>query len=176
MRILEDTIVIGLGGNVGDEQAISKRFDHARAALQELGAGLRSAQLYRTAAMVQPGAAPQADYFNTAIKVHLDDGVTHDQIYMTVREIENLLGRDRAMRGQARWAPRTIDLDVILWGTRTVRTPELEVPHPRWTERLFVVRPLIDLYDEDTIVHGHRLGTLANRLADQRVELVSARW
>jgi 2-amino-4-hydroxy-6-hydroxymethyldihydropteridine diphosphokinase len=174
VKVLENTIVIGLGGNVGGEDAITKRFDHARAALQELGAGMRSAKLYRTAAMVQAGAPPQADYLNTAVKVHLDDGVTRDQIYMTVREIEQLLGRDR--RAEAHWAPRPIDLDVILWGTREFRTPELEVPHPRWTERLFVVRPLIDLYNEDTIVHGQRLGTLEERLAGQRVELVSARW
>jgi 2-amino-4-hydroxy-6-hydroxymethyldihydropteridine diphosphokinase len=174
VKVLEDTIVIGLGGNVGGEDAITKRFHHARAALQELGAGMRSAKLYRTAAMIQPGTAAQPDYLNTAVKVHLDEGVTRDQIYMTVREIEQLLGRDR--RGQARWAPRPIDLDVILWGTREFRTPELEVPHPRWTERLFVVRPLIDLYNEDTIVHGQRLGTLEERLAGQRVDLVSERW
>jgi len=174
MKVLEDVLVIGLGGNVGDDDEITGRFDHARAALLELGAGQRSAKLYRTGAIVRPGSAPQRDYLNTAVKVHLDDGVTRDQIYMTVREIEILLGRDR--RGEARWAPRTIDLDVILWGTRSFHTPELDVPHPRWAERLFVVRPLIDLFGEDSVIHGHRLDTLAMQLADQRVELVSARW
>jgi 2-amino-4-hydroxy-6-hydroxymethyldihydropteridine diphosphokinase len=174
VKVLETVLVVGLGGNVGGDDAITGRFDHARAALLELGAGLRSAKLYRTAAVVRPGDAPQPDYLNSAVKVHLDDGVTPDQIYMTVREIEILLGRDR--RNEARWGPRTIDLDVILWGTRTFRTPELEVPHPRWAERLFVVQPLIDLFGEDAVIHGQRLDTLASRLAGQRVELVTARW
>jgi 2-amino-4-hydroxy-6-hydroxymethyldihydropteridine diphosphokinase len=174
VKVLETVLVVGLGGNVGGEDAITGRFDHARAALLELGAGQRSAKLYRTAAVVRPGDAPQPDYLNTAVKVHLDDAIGWPQIYMTVHEIEQLLGRDR--RREARWGPRTIDLDVILWGTRTYRTPELEVPHPRWAERLFVVRPLIDLFGEDAVIHGKRLDALAMQLADQRVELVTARW
>ncbi|HUS27637.1 MAG TPA: 2-amino-4-hydroxy-6-hydroxymethyldihydropteridine diphosphokinase [Kofleriaceae bacterium] len=170
----ETTLVIGLGGNIGDEDAITGRFDHARAALLELGLTSKSAKLYRTAAIGQPGAASQSDYLNTAVRIHVDEGVTGRQLYMTVREIEILLGRDR--RSETRWGPRTIDLDVILWGTRTFQTPELEVPHPRWSERLFVVRPLIDLFGEDAVIHGHRLGALEQQLAAQRVQLVSARW
>jgi len=174
MKLDEDTLVIGLGGNVGGDDAIKHRFAHAREALQELGDRVRAAGLYRTAALVQEGAAPQADYLNTAVRVRVDEGVTPQQIYMTIREMEVLLGRDR--RGESRWGPRTIDLDVILWGTRAFQTPELEIPHPRWGERLFVVRPLMDLFGEDAIIGGEKLGTLAQRLAEQRVELVSDRW
>ena len=170
----EDVLVIGLGGNVGGDDAIRKRFEHARMALEELGDRVKAAGLYRTAAIVAEGAESQADYLNTAVRLRVDDGVTPNQIYMTVREMEVMLGRDR--RGEARWAPRTIDLDVILWGTRAFHTPELEIPHPRWGERLFVVQPLIDLFGDDTVIHGEKLATLAHRLVDQRVELVSSRW
>jgi 2-amino-4-hydroxy-6-hydroxymethyldihydropteridine diphosphokinase len=174
MKLDEDTLVIGLGGNVGGDDAILKRFEHARMALQELGDRVRAAGLYRTAAIVPEDGEPQSDYLNSAVRVRVDEGVTSQQIFMTLRELEHLLGRDR--RGEARWAPRTIDLDLILWGTRAFATPELEVPHPRWGERLFVVQPLMDLFGEEAIVHGEKLGTLALRLAGQRVELVTQRW
>ena len=174
MKLDEDTLVIGLGGNVGGEEAIVKRFDHARGALLELGDKVIAAGLYRTAAIVEDGKPAQADYLNSAVRVRVDEGVTANQIFQTVMELERLLGRDR--RGEARWAPRTIDLDVILWGTRAFRTPELEIPHPRWGERKFVVQPLMDLFGEEAVIHGEKLGTLASRLVDQRVELVTNRW
>jgi 2-amino-4-hydroxy-6-hydroxymethyldihydropteridine diphosphokinase len=53
-------------------------------------------------------------------------------------EIERELGRER----RERWGPRTIDLDLLLYGDRTIQTPELTVPHPRMQERPFVMIPL----------------------------------
>jgi 2-amino-4-hydroxy-6-hydroxymethyldihydropteridine diphosphokinase len=174
VKLDEDTLVIGLGGNVGGDAEIVKRFDHARDALRALGDRVVTAGLYRTAAVLDEGRAPQDDYLNSAVRIRVDTGVTTDQIRQTVMELERLLGRDR--RGEARWAPRTIDLDVILWGTRAFRTPELEIPHPRWGQRRFVVQPLMDLFGEEAVIHGEKLGTLARRLGDQRLDLVKNRW
>ena len=162
--IAEDTVAIGFSGNVGGELAIRERFVRAREALAQLGE-TRSAPIYRTAAIgpVQPA------FLNTIVRVRVSDA-TADELLHTVREIERLLGRDRAR--EVRWGPRTIDLDLLLWGTRVIRTPELELPHPRLGERRFVIDPLIDLFGEDLHVPNiaRTLGELARGVRGQVVE------
>jgi 2-amino-4-hydroxy-6-hydroxymethyldihydropteridine diphosphokinase len=152
-------IVIGFGGNVGGDEAIIERFRRAREALSELGP-VRSAALYRTAAI---GPA-QADFLNTAVAIELD--AIPIELITTVLEIERLLGRDR--QSEARWGPRKIDLDVLVWDDRVIQTPELEVPHPRLYERRFALQPLADLIAVDPA----RLAAVA----DQQLELVSREW
>lgn len=160
-----DALVIGLGGNVGDVRAT---FVRAREALARLGP-LRSAPLYRTAAI---GPA-QAAFLNSAVHIQCADA-TPGEVIATVLELERLLGRDRAR--EARWGPRTIDLDVLLWGTRVIRTPELEVPHPRLTERRFVIEPLRDLFGNDLVIAGKSLADHARSTDSQQVDRVAATW
>lgn len=169
-EIPADALVIGLGGNVGGDAAVLARFQHAREALGQLG-GVRSAPLYRTA----PVGPVQAAFLNTAIRVRIADAVA-TEIISTVLELERLLGRAR--HAEARWGPRTIDLDVLLWGMRTLRTPELEIPHPRIFERRFVLRPLVELFGEDVMLPGatHTLGALERRVAGQAVDEIAATW
>jgi 2-amino-4-hydroxy-6-hydroxymethyldihydropteridine diphosphokinase len=143
-----EPIVIGLGGNLGSDAAIRERFDRARAALTVIGP-VRSARLYRTA----PIGPEQPAYLN----------------------IEQLLGRRRAI--EARWGPRPIDLDVLVWGQRAIRTAELEVPHPRLAERRFALLPLIDLVGDGFVIPGFgAAGELAGRVADQDCEEIAATW
>jgi 2-amino-4-hydroxy-6-hydroxymethyldihydropteridine diphosphokinase len=158
-------IAIGFGGNVGDVRA---SFVHAREALAQLG-DVRSAALYRSA----PIGPEQPAFLNTAIRLR-DSDMQPDELLATLRELERLLGRDRSH--ETRWGPRTIDLDVLLWDARVIRSPELEVPHPRFAERRFVILPLIDLFGETFAVGDATLGELAARVADQEVELVAERW
>ena len=168
--IADDALVIGLGGNVGGETAIIERFVRAREALAQLGP-IASARLYRTAAIgpVQPA------FLNTAVRVRLPDAIA-SEVIATVLEIERLLGRDR--RAEARWGPRAIDLDVLLWGTRMIRTPELEVPHPRLFERRFALAPLIDLVGEDAVLPGTKdtLGALERRVSAQSLDEIQSTW
>jgi 2-amino-4-hydroxy-6-hydroxymethyldihydropteridine diphosphokinase len=140
----------------------------ARDALAQLG-DVKSASLYRSA----PIGPEQPAYLNTAIRLR-DSDVQPDELLATLRELEHLLGRDRAR--EFRWGPRTLDLDVLLWDARVIRTPELEVPHPRLAERRFVIAPLIDLFGDDFVVGGATLRALAERVRDQDVELVAERW
>jgi len=58
-----------------------------------------------------------------------------------LQALESQFGRVR----QERWGPRTLDLDLLWWGDLTLQTPELELPHPRWAERAFVLAPLAAL-------------------------------
>jgi 2-amino-4-hydroxy-6-hydroxymethyldihydropteridine diphosphokinase len=166
----DDAVVIGFGGNVGGEAAIVERFVRAREAFAQIG-DVKSAALYRTAAIgpVQPA------FLNTAIRVRWGQAMT-SEVIDTVLEIERLLGRDR--RGEARWGPRTIDLDVLLWGPRVIRTKDLDVPHPRIAERRFALRPLIDLLDEDVVLPGtsHTLGALEQRVMGQSIEQLQLTW
>jgi len=162
-------IVIGLGGNVGTESEIIERFRRARAALGELGE-VRAAPLYRTA----PVGPRQPAFLNTAVCVRISD-VQPAELIATLLELEQLLGRDR--RGESRWGPRTIDLDVLVWGDRELHTPELDVPHPRLAERRFALEPLVALLGEDFAVPGAgTAGELLERVRAQQVELASDRW
>jgi 2-amino-4-hydroxy-6-hydroxymethyldihydropteridine diphosphokinase len=168
-----DLVVIGLGGNVGDEPAITACFRRAREAFEQI-APVRSAALYRTAAV---GPAQPA-FLNTAISVRWPDAIA-SEIMQTVLELEQLLGRDR--RGEERWGPRAIDLDVLVWGARHARwdgPPALEVPHPRLVERRFALAPLGDLLGEDVIVAGAKVGVgeLYRALTEQVVERIADRW
>lgn len=163
------TIAIGFGGNVGGEAAICGRFERAREALAQLGE-VRSAALYRSA----PVGPAQPEFLNTAIRLRADDA-TPAELMATLRELEQLLGRDRAR--EVRWGPRTIDLDVLLWGERALRTDELTVPHPRLAERRFAIEPLIDLYGSARVVPGAgTLGELLARVRDQSVARVADTW
>jgi 2-amino-4-hydroxy-6-hydroxymethyldihydropteridine diphosphokinase len=160
-----EPVVIGVGGNVGTDAEIVERFRRAREALAVLGP-VRSALLYRTAPV---GPVEQPAFLNTAVSVRAAD-LQPSELIATVLEIERLLGRDR--RQEMRWGPRPIDLDVLVWGSRTHRTPELEVPHPRLAERRFALAPLADLYPE-LVIPGHGpVASLLSRVADQPLELV----
>lgn len=162
-------IVIGLGGNVGSFDELVARFVLAREALSALGP-VRSAPLYRTA----PIGPQQPAFLNSAVRLQLPD-LQPAELIATVLEIERLLGRDRTR--ETRWGPRPIDLDVLVWGDRTIRTPELEVPHPRLGERRFALEPLVALLGPAAIVPG--LGPLApllRRVADQQLEQLADSW
>ena len=165
--------MIGLGGNVGTEAAIVARFGHARAALGELGA-VRAAPLYRSA----PLGPAQAAFLNTAVCVALDEAQPAALI-ATLLELERLLGRARG--AEVRWGPRPIDLDVLVWGARIVRTPELWVPHPRLAGRRFALAPLVALLGEGFVVPGPGLGLgtageLVRRVAAQDCEEIAGAW
>ena len=164
-------IVIGLGGNVGGEAAVRARFGRAREALAELGA-VRSAGLYRTAAI----GPEQPDYLNSAVGVRWE-GAQPAEVIATVLELERGLGRER--RGEARWGPRLIDLDVLWWAepaVRSVRQPGFDVPHPRLAARRFALLPLIDVVGGEALLDGVTLAAHAARVHDQRVELIASSW
>ena len=164
-----DEVVIGLGGNQGGEPAIRARFERAREALAELGP-VRAAPLYRTAPW---GEQDQEAFLNSALAVRIAD-VQPGELIATVLELERLLGR---VRPAARWGPRAIDLDVLVWGARVIRTPELDVPHPRLGERRFALAPLVALLGEGFAIPGQgAAGALLAKIAAQPLELIAERW
>jgi 2-amino-4-hydroxy-6-hydroxymethyldihydropteridine diphosphokinase len=130
---------IALGSNLGDRQA------NLHAALALLAAHphiiLKAVSpWYQTRAIAPDGrVAPQPDFWNGCALLETDLpplGLLH-----VLLGIEQQLGRER----HAKWAPRTLDLDLLLYGDRQVQGPELVVPHPLLHRRAFVLRPLCDI-------------------------------
>ncbi len=167
--IAPDALVVGIGGNIGADGAIVARFGRAREALAQLGA-VKSAPLYRTAAI---GPA-QAAFLNSAALVRVSDA-TPGELIATLLEIERLLGRQRS--NETRWGPRSIDLDILVWGERVIRTPELDVPHPRLAGRRFALRPLIALLGDVAIPGTDQTAAVLDRaLREQTIEEIAETW
>ncbi len=138
-------IVFGLGGNVGDREAVLR---WAARRLRQLFGPLRVAPLYRTAP-VSP--IPQAHYFNTVVMADMppDDAPDPREVLSQVKALERRTGRCDVQSD----APRTLDVDLLLFGDlvrdRRENPPapglELILPHPRMRGRRFVLAPLHDL-------------------------------
>lgn len=126
-------VAIALGSNVGDRAA------HLAFAVASLGAQLRDLRVSTWCNTAPVGVGPQADFLNGALT-----GVTD----LTPREVLEELLRLERERGRARpyaGAPRTLDLDLILFGGDVIDEPGLRVPHPGFRERRFVLEPLAEI-------------------------------
>jgi 2-amino-4-hydroxy-6-hydroxymethyldihydropteridine diphosphokinase len=121
---------VGLGANLGDREATIRR------AAELIGAG-RLSPLFET----EPwGLRDQPSFLNAAAEV--ETTLTARQFLDHLLDVERRLGRERI---GPRWGPRTIDLDLLLWGDERISEPGLEVPHPLMLERQFVLEPLAAL-------------------------------
>ncbi len=126
---------IGLGSNLGDREA------YLAAALLEMDALERSrvvrvSSLYETAPV---GVTDQPLFLNAVAEIETDDDP-----YGFLRKlmaVEQRLGRFRGVR----WGPRAIDLDILLFGDVSEVSDDLTIPHPRLTERAFVLVPLVEI-------------------------------
>jgi len=109
----------------------------------------------------------QPDYVNAvaALRTALPAKV----LLRRLQSIERRHGRKRR-RSDARNAPRTLDLDLLLFGGRRVRQPQLTVPHPRMHERVFVLKPLLDVAPAASIPGRGSARSLLHRLRGQRIE------
>lgn len=147
---------IGLGSNVGDRRATLAA---AVVALDELdGVGVVAESSVRE---TEPwGPVPQPDYLNQVVVVETE--LVPSELLEQLLSIERSLGRDRV--GEIRYGPRTIDLDLLVFGPEVVSGPGLELPHPRIVERLFVLEPLAEL-EPTLVVPGQGIaGELLERL------------
>jgi 2-amino-4-hydroxy-6-hydroxymethyldihydropteridine diphosphokinase len=131
-------VYVGVGSNLGDRWA---HLAHAARALQaeERVALVRASRVYDAA----PLGPPQPRYLNAALE--LECGTTAQALLGVLQEIERSEGRRRTA---VRWAARTLDLDVLLFGDEVIRTRTLVVPHPGIVTRRFVLAPLADLCPE----------------------------
>ncbi len=141
-------VFISLGGNVGDVRAT---LDEALFAIDEIPQTTlrRQSGFYRTPAW---GNTEQADFLNCVAE--LQTRLSANVLLEKCLEIEERFGRIRSQA--AHWQPRTLDIDILLFGDENIQLSHLRVPHPFMHERAFVLVPLAEL-SQDLEIPGHGL-------------------
>jgi 2-amino-4-hydroxy-6-hydroxymethyldihydropteridine diphosphokinase len=129
-----EPVAIALGSNLGDRRA---HMDYAVARLRGVLGDVRVSSFLETEPVGVVGEQPA--FLNAALTGSC--GLRAGDLLCALLQIEQEQGRERPFRG----APRTLDLDLILYGTMVIDQPELLVPHPRFRERRFVLEPLAEI-------------------------------
>ncbi|MFC5430070.1 2-amino-4-hydroxy-6-hydroxymethyldihydropteridine diphosphokinase [Paraburkholderia denitrificans] len=150
---------LGIGANLGDARQTLKDAVVCLAQQHTL-AVLAKSSIYRTA----PIDADGDDYLNCVVK--LDTSLGAPELLALCQRIEHHFGRERPFRN----APRTLDIDILLFGDAVIDTADLTVPHPRMTARAFVLVPAVEI-EPDLVIPGHGpASALLPAVADQRIE------
>ena len=155
-------VFVGLGANLGDASGT------VRAALKLLGklpdtTLIASSSLYRTA----PVEATGPDYINAVAE--LRTRLTPRALFSELMTLEQGFGRQRPFCN----APRSLDLDLLLFGEREINSHRLRVPHPRMWQRAFVLAPLAELAPDLRCADGRSIAAGLAGLADQQVVRVA---
>jgi len=145
---------VALGANLGDARATVR---DAIAALGRLPQTrlLRASALYRSA----PWEASGPDFINAVAAI--ETGLDAHELLQALQALELQAGRERPYRN----APRTLDLDLLLYGDAVIDSPELTVPHPRLRERAFVLLPLAEI--APTLVGAAELQAVADQVIER---------
>jgi 2-amino-4-hydroxy-6-hydroxymethyldihydropteridine diphosphokinase len=144
-------VTLGLGANLGDRLATLQR---AVDLLAEEGIrAVVSSRVWETDPVGGPPDQPA--YLNAVVRA--TTALPAPDVLAAANRIEAALGRTRDVR----WGPRTIDIDILLYDGVRRDDPELTIPHPRMTERAFVVLPLLEIDPEGALPDGRRLLDLA---------------
>ena len=125
---------IALGSNLGESRATLEAALEKIDNIPEITVKTRS-NWYKTA----PVGPSQPDYINGCAL--LEGKLNPQELLKVLLKIEDQFGRVR----QQRWGPRTLDLDLLLFEDLILETPELQIPHPRMTQRAFVLVPLVEI-------------------------------
>jgi 2-amino-4-hydroxy-6-hydroxymethyldihydropteridine diphosphokinase len=151
---------VGLGANIGEPR---RQLELAVEELRKLSApgSFLVSHLYRSAPMGNP---EQPDFLNAVARVDTD--LAPDALLGELQAIEARHGRERPFAN----APRTLDLDLLLYGDRVVRSPGLALPHPRMHERAFVLQPLTEIAPDIAIPGKGAARELLAGCRDQAVQ------
>ena len=144
-------VFLGIGTNLGDRE---RNLQEARAALSQRLEILKESSIYQTAPW---GYLDQPAFLNQVIEAQTD--LSSLNLLDFLKQTEKQLGR----QANFRYGPRLIDLDILFYGNRIIQTPRLQVPHPRLTERAFVLIPLAEIAPE--FVHPQNKQTVTQLLA-----------
>lgn len=160
---MEESAYIGLGSNLGDREGA------LLTAVAELGRipATRVTALSRFYLTAPVGGVAQESFYNAAARV----ATTLDPFEL-LRQLKRIESEVFRRAPTVRWGPRTMDLDILLFGARVIESEELTIPHPRLFERRFALQPLADIDPE--LVHpvlGKTVAQLVAALpADEKVE------
>ncbi|MBU1367759.1 MAG: 2-amino-4-hydroxy-6-hydroxymethyldihydropteridine diphosphokinase [Candidatus Omnitrophica bacterium] len=146
-------VFIGIGSNLGD------RLENIHKAIKCLR-DTNGIEIEKISSIIETealGGQPQGKFLNGVVKIKTD--LLPQEILAILQDIENKLGRARTIKTPPlevsggsipmdKNGPRTIDLDILLYGNQIVNEPDLKIPHPRMLERNFVMRPLLEIEPE----------------------------
>ena len=153
---------VGIGSNLDDPRTqvlVSFReldeLPHTRV--------VKRSSLYRS---VPVGYAPQPDFINAVAQ--LETGLPAERLLAELQEIEARHGRNRSFAN----APRTLDLDLLLFGNSQMTAPGLKIPHPRMHERAFVLAPLVEISPDVEIPGRGAAKPLMDATKNQKIERI----
>lgn len=128
-------VYLGIGSNVGDRSGFLKAAVSRLSEMSEISV-LSLSSIYRTDPV---GPIPQEKYFNAVVR--LETALAPQDLLSRLLRIEKQCGRIR----EERWGPRTLDIDILLYGDLEIGEANLSIPHPLMLERAFVLAPLIEI-------------------------------
>ncbi|MDE2822780.1 MAG: 2-amino-4-hydroxy-6-hydroxymethyldihydropteridine diphosphokinase [Chloroflexota bacterium] len=149
---MQSEVYLGLGSNLGDKRGHIQR---AVERLREVSTGLTVSSFYETAPVA---VTLQPPFVNAVCGLW-----TRLSVFELLTELRDIQ-REAGVRGPVLNGPRALDIDILLYGSLVVDLPHLTVPHPRMTEREFVLRPLAEI--APGVVHPVMKKTAAEMLAD----------
>ena len=154
------TAYVALGANLGDAAAALRQAASELNHLPLTQVAKRSS-LYKTAPLDGTAGrrAPGGDYLNAVVE--LATGLTAPALLAHLQQIEQAAGRERTYRN----APRTLDLDLLLYGSGRIDSASLTVPHPRMTQRAFVLVPLAEI--APGLVSAEQLNAVAHQAIER---------
>lgn len=146
--MLNETVFIGLGSNLLNPTQQLRQAVNEIAALEKTTL-LKVSSLYASKPM---GPQNQPDYVNAVCKIQT--AFTPEQLLDALQHIESTHGRERK---EERWGPRTLDLDILLFGALHEDSERLQIPHPGMSEREFVLVPLFEIAPDLVMPDGQSL-------------------
>jgi len=158
-----ETVYLSLGSNIGDRKKyLEQSINH----LNEVGEVIEVSSVYQTPPW---GVDSQQDYYNMCIA--FKTLLSPELLLAEIHRIEHALGRER---GEQRWLPRTVDIDIIFYGQRIIDTEDLKVPHPLMQQRKFVLLPLSEIASdmEHPVLHKKIIALLKEVEDDSEIFLL----
>ena len=155
-------VAIGLGSNLGDRH---RHIETGTEALSLLGDLVSASRVYET----EPQGGPEQGAYLNAVAV-IDTDLAPRELLDALLAIETQHGRER----RERWGPRTLDLDILIYGKNVVDEDGLKIPHPELTNRRFALQPLSESWPGVALPDGTLLETFLPGLSEQAVAPVEA--
>ena len=156
------TAFLGIGSNVGDRISFCRHAVEALRSNPDMAVE-KVSSLYETSPL---GGPPQRSFVNLVVKI--ETGLSAREFLEAVQSIETKLGREPS---DIHWGPRVVDLDILTFGDEKISEPDLEIPHPRMTQRRFVLVPLLEVEPEAADPWGTRYADVLDE-AEGDVELL----
>jgi len=155
---------LSLGSNLGNRMA------HLRGAIQFIE-NSKDVKIEKVSSVYETepvGGVPQENFYNMVIEI--ETTLLPQELLNLVQSAETELKRQR----EVRWGPRTIDIDILLYGDMVVDEDNLKIPHPEMSDRAFVLVPLLEIAPDLRLPNGDKASHYLERVSGQAVEKIGS--